>query len=316
MVPELNGDFIQWLRGFYYTVEAGSLVGATAIMHRNQSAITYQIQSLESMYGVPLFTSSKGKRALTEEGKFLYAKALELFGEISSIRNVIGQASQETASEIRIAAPNSILVHYLPHRISAFRMQCPGSGFILEGVSTTQIALRMLSSRQADFAICCYEVPPDNFEVRHLFSSNIMLLTPKTGPYAFVAPKLEQLTEVPFIAPPAHSELGRYLRSQLAYMGMTMRNEILSSDTAGAMEFVAEGLGIAFARDFSLAKSDSERFNIVPMTPPFKSMSYGVAHRKFMSMTYLHETFLACLEQPSAGKKPPAQKKTPGRHKT
>ncbi len=60
MIPEFNGDYIQWLRGFYYTVELGSMVKAITVMNRNQSAISYQIQSLENLYGVSLFSNIKG----------------------------------------------------------------------------------------------------------------------------------------------------------------------------------------------------------------------------------------------------------------
>lgn len=315
MIPELNGDFIQWLRGFYYAVEAGSLVGATTAMHRNQSAITYQIQSLENMYGVALFTGNKGKRVLTPEGKFLYTKAIELFGEIESIRAALGQSSPETIGEIRIAAPNSVLVHYLPKYIAEFRSRYPSSCFVLEGVSTTQAALRMLASRQTDFVICLQDRTPDNVESRYLFSSNIQLITPKTGPYAVTTANLEQVVHFPFIASTQLSEMGEFLDSQLHCMGLTMHNEIMSSDAAGGKEFVAEGLGISFVRDFTLAESDAARFNIIPMTPPFKPMRYGVVFRRSMTMNYLCEKFLQCLEPsveaPAPEEKRPVAEKRP-----
>lgn len=324
MVPELNGDFIQWLRGFYYSVEAGSLVGATSIMHRNQSALTYQIQSLENMYGVPLFIGTKGKRGLTPEGKFLYTKAIELFSEIDSIRSAIGQSSPEGVGEVRIAAPNSVLVHYLPKYVNKFRAKYPGSCFVLEGVSTSPAALRMLASRQTDFVISLMDHLPDNVESHYLFSSDIQLITPKTGPYALTTANLEQVVDFPFIAATMLSEMGEYVSSQLTCMGATMRNEIMSSDSAGALEFVAEGLGISFVRDFTLSEADTTRFNVIPMTPPFKTLRYGVVYRRGMTMNYLCEKFLQCLEQPveeaprpeekrpSEEKCAPAEKRTRG----
>jgi len=311
MLPELNGDFIQWLRGFYNTVKAGSLTAATAVMHRNQSAITYQIQSLENMYGVPLFTGGKGKRELTEEGKFLYTKAIELFSEINSIRSEISQATSVTVGEIRIAAPNPILEHFLPDRISRFRQQCPGASFILEGVDTLQDALQMLATRQVEFAIAYLSGIPDFFETIHLFSTGILLITPKTGPYAFSTPELESLVDIPFIAPHNASSLDTYLRSQLARMGLTMRKEILSSSTGGAKAFVQQGLGISFIRAFSLNEGDQERFNIVPMAPLFKPMPYGIVCRRTMAMPFLCEEFLKCLGEASATGEPLQERQPP-----
>jgi DNA-binding transcriptional LysR family regulator len=312
MLPELNGDFIQWLRGFYYTVESGSLTAATAIMHRNQSAITYQIQSLEHMYGIPLFTGGKGKRELTEEGKFLYTKAIELFSEINGIPSEISQASRVVMGEIRIAAPNSILEYYLPEPVSRFRRQCPGASFILEGVDSPQAALQMLASRQVDFALVSLAGIPEYFEATHLFSSGILLITPKTGPYAFTAPELERLVDIPFIAPPHSSGLYTYLHSQLARMGLEMRKEILSSSTGGAKEFVAQGLGISFIRAFSVSETDCDRFNIVPMAPLFKPMDYGVARRRAMAMPLLYEEFLKCLSGDAVAGEPAPERQTLG----
>lgn len=306
MIPELNGDFIQWLRGFYYTVESGSLMAATTHMHRNQSAITYQIQSLEAMFGVPLFAGTKGKRVLTEEGKFLYIKAIELFGEINTIRSVISQSPQLMVGEIRLAAPNSVLEHTLPAFVEDFRTRCPGAKFILEGVDALQPALRMFDARQADFGIFCAIGIPDRFDATPLFTSEILLITPKSGPYALTSPEPDRLAEIPFIAPLEQSDIGAHVRNRLAYLGLRMNRVILSSDTAGAKEFVAAGLGIAFAQDFALKPADQERFNVLAIPSLFKPVTYSVVHRRGMALSYLGEEFLRCLKHASLISKLPS----------
>lgn len=312
MLPELSGDFLQWLRGFYYTVESGSLMAATSIMHRNQSAITYQIQSLESMYGVQLFTSQKGgKRGLTMEGKLLYAKAIELFAEIDSIREKIGQSQDEPAGEIKIAASNSLLEFYLSKSISSFMRSYPRTSFVLEGTTTPHPALRMLSSRQVDFCVASLNGVPDNFETRQLFSSEVLLITPRTGPYAFTSLELERLVDIPYIAPPHESALSIHLRGQFAYHGLEMRKEILSSYTGGAKEFVAQGLGISFMRDFSLYGSDYERFNIISTSHLFKAMRHGIILRRGTAMSFLCEEFIKSLEDTAVSFGNTAQRNNP-----
>ena len=47
MIEELNGDLLQWLRGFYYVSQTGSIRRAAQMMNRNPSTISYQIRSLE-----------------------------------------------------------------------------------------------------------------------------------------------------------------------------------------------------------------------------------------------------------------------------
>lgn len=293
MLPDLNGDFIQWLRGFYYTVECGSIMGATSAMHRNQSAITYQIQSLESLYGVELFTNTKGgKRGLTPEGKFLYAKAVELFAEIDGIRTAIGQAHDDVAGEIKIAASNSLLEHFLAESIRTFMERYPRASFILEGVSDIRTSLQMLTSRQVDFSVGHLDAVHSNFVTMELFSSDISLVSPKEGPYAFKAFDPGKLPGVPYIAPPVGSSLEVHLRGQFLAHGLEMQNEILSAPTGGVKEFAAMGLGVAFLRDFSLYAADYERFNIISMKQLFKPMRYGIIQRRSVAMSFLCEEFI------------------------
>jgi DNA-binding transcriptional LysR family regulator len=51
MIEEMSGDFLQWLRGFYYVTTTKSVTHAAALMGREQPSITHQIQCLEKEDG-------------------------------------------------------------------------------------------------------------------------------------------------------------------------------------------------------------------------------------------------------------------------
>jgi DNA-binding transcriptional LysR family regulator len=70
-----RGDFLQWLRGFYYVAKRRSVTQAAMEMRRNQPTISHQIKCLESEFGVALFERSSGKMELTPEGRALLEKA-------------------------------------------------------------------------------------------------------------------------------------------------------------------------------------------------------------------------------------------------
>lgn len=73
MLEELNGDFLQWLRGFYYVAKTGSIRKAAEFMHRNPSTISYQIRALEQELNTVLFDRYKKTLRITPEGKKLLA---------------------------------------------------------------------------------------------------------------------------------------------------------------------------------------------------------------------------------------------------
>ena len=67
MIEELNGDFLQWLRGFYYVSQTGSIRRAAQMMNRNPSTISYQIRSLEEELNTVLFDRYKKSLRITPE---------------------------------------------------------------------------------------------------------------------------------------------------------------------------------------------------------------------------------------------------------
>ena len=82
MIDEMPGDFLQWLRGFYYVAKQGSVTNAAGIMGRQQPTISRQIKCIEKELGVTLFDRSSGKMELTPEGKIVLEKAISIFEDI------------------------------------------------------------------------------------------------------------------------------------------------------------------------------------------------------------------------------------------
>jgi DNA-binding transcriptional LysR family regulator len=82
MIEQIGGDFLQWLRGFYYVAKRGSVTQAALEMGRNQPTISHQIKCLENEFGVSLFERSSGRMELTPEGDALLEKAISLFESV------------------------------------------------------------------------------------------------------------------------------------------------------------------------------------------------------------------------------------------
>ena len=94
MIPELNGDFLQWLRGFYYVAKTGSVRRAAELMHRNPSTISYQLRSLETELNTVLFDRYKKSLQITPEGKKL------LGTQLKGVSALLDRLAVECRSEI------------------------------------------------------------------------------------------------------------------------------------------------------------------------------------------------------------------------
>jgi len=296
MIPEFSGDFIQWLRGFYYTAQTGSMTAASELMNRNQSAITHQIKSLEDELGVKLFSGSKGKRTLTNEGKHLLAKAMQIFGVVSEIVENIGQVADDLTGEITIACFYTLMEYYLPEKLTEFGARNPEVSFRLSGSSQRETVFEKIYSREYDFGLMSVEGAPSEFEVDPLFSSEMVLISPLNGPWAVPhLPSLERLAQLPFISHPDNSSLEPFLQHQFARLGLSLRSKHMVSHCGALKEYAVRGLGVAILDRFVCLPEDYQRLNIVSLDAFFPKRTFGVVRRREMYLPGHVASFLKYL---------------------
>ena len=297
MIHEFSGDFIQWLRGFYYTTQTGSMTAASELMNRNQSTITHQIKCLEDELGVKLFTGSKGKRTLTSEGKLLLSKSVQIFGVLSEIVENIGQVADNFSGEITMACFYTLMEFYLPDKVAEFNARNPEVNVRLTGSSQREMVFEKIYSREYDFGLMSIESVPPEFEVEPLFSSDMVLISPLSGPWAeYQLPSLERLAQLPFISHPETSSLEPFLQHQFARLGLALRTRHMVSHCGALKSYVAKGLGVAIVDRFICTPEDYERMNIVSLDLFFPKRTFGIIRRREMYLSAHVEAFLKYLK--------------------
>lgn len=282
MFPEFSGDFIQWLRGFYYTATCGNMTNAMKVMNRNQSALTYQIKSLEKEFGVKLFSGTKNNRVLTEEGKLLLNRATQLFGFIQELREQLVNLPSEVRGELRISAMFSFYNHVLPqlverfsalHHEVCFRLN---SGFLenklFEDVANGNVDMAILSSSR---------IPEDLLSVP-LFTSELVLVTPQ-----FIRPPEKEKVSLPFIqslqlgAPTLNSSLWLNVVSQCQQYGYSLKPKHIIDHQDCLLRCVSAGMCSAILDGFVVDDMPgSMRMNVYSLRHLFKSRPYYLIMQK------------------------------------
>jgi DNA-binding transcriptional LysR family regulator len=300
VIPEFSGDFIQWLRGFYYTAQTGSMTAATAIMNRNQSALAHQVKCLEQEFGVKLFTGNKTKRKLTEEGKFLLEKSINIFELINSIRQTISALPDTLSGEISIAAAYTAVQYYLPEIVAIFGSHYPKVSFRFLGHASRQAILEAVRSRTADLGILCTESAPNDLRLTPLFSTEVMCVSPKNGPYAVTnLLNLEQLANFPCFFPPESSTMEPFLDIQFNRFGLKLKNTHEVNHFEAAKVYVRMGMGITFIDKFACSETDFQNLTIISMSKFFPPRVFSVLHRTNMFIPSHLDAFLKCLKDNS-----------------
>lgn len=295
MISEFSGDFLQWLRGFYYTAQTGSLSAAAEKMNRSQPALTYQIKNLEKELGVRLFSGAVNKKDLTRDGKFLYKKAVEVFRLLDAISEEIGRQEDEVKGELSILSSYVTLQCYLPPMLAEFARRHPQVHFRVAG--GRQLSLyEKIFSREFDLAVLCVDNVPPEFLADTLFASDLVLISPRHGKLAVPElPTLEEVASLPFIAHPDKSSLWPLLRSQFGKFGLSLQSRHEVSHFDALKSCVEKGMGVGIVDGFVCSREDREQLNVVPLTAYFPARHFGVIRRYDAFGTELEERFLEFL---------------------
>ncbi len=281
MIPELGGDLIQWLRGFYFTAQAGSMSAAATKMRRNQPTLSYQIKCLEEFFGVTLFDRSKGKQQLTPDGEYLLEKAISIFEIVQECQDTFADSRQNLKGEISIFSYYTILKYFLSSAAAEFYQNHPLIQFRL-GVNTTSQILKKVESAECDFAIACIDDIKADLDCEYLFSAKLFLIAPKQGPLSLIElPDLQVIAKMPFLA---FSQVGgslmklindRFIKDNLKLNVVLELNHMDLIKT-----FTAAGYGVSIVDEFALSEEDKNTLQCFPVTHYFPSRSFGIVRRK------------------------------------
>jgi DNA-binding transcriptional LysR family regulator len=280
MIPSLGGDFLQWLRGFYYVARTGSLSAAAAEVGLNQPAISHHIKSLERELGVTLFDTSQARRELTPEGEVLLAKAIDIFQTIQETKQELGKLGRELSGPITLAATHGVQLFFLPRFITKFREAHPGVSFTLISADRSGI-LDNVRAATADLGIAPPTQPPAGLEFIPLFTTQPMLIAPLESPLAKrQSPELENIAAEPFIAFSGDTSLGRQVKDIFAREGLALREVQALNNIVLIKKYVALGLGAAIIDDFALEPEDEDRLAIRSLDRFIPGRTYGIVERR------------------------------------
>jgi DNA-binding transcriptional LysR family regulator len=140
------------LRAFAYIAEEGSFTRAAERVGRTQSAVSMQVQRLESVLGQKLLLRGKGGSVrLTSHGRFLLERSralLALNDEIwSSFR------SPQVHGTVRLGTPDDYALRYLPQVLKRFADSHPAVEVDVL-CAPSEVVLAQVKAGELDLSLC------------------------------------------------------------------------------------------------------------------------------------------------------------------
>lgn len=130
----------EYYRNFIAIADAGSILGASNILHIAQPALSNQLKAMEQEFGCQLVIRKSRGVTLTETGKILYQKAKALIELEQSARNEIQNQLRGVDGTLSIALPPTSSPDFLSSVFSQYRQDYPNVRLELYELNSDEVA--------------------------------------------------------------------------------------------------------------------------------------------------------------------------------
>jgi DNA-binding transcriptional LysR family regulator len=296
VIEEISGDFLQWLRGFYFVAEKGSVRQAAIAMGREQPTISRQIQCLEKELGVTLFDRSSGKMRITPEGKILQVEAVSLFEDVKRIKGEFKNEEINYRGKISIATTHVIIDSILPPYIEDFRRLHPEVIFHFEG-GIREMVYEKVESGEVDFGIGVFDMGFKTLVCHDLYETALTLIAPKNNPFfPEGSPTLKQIADAPLIMFTHRGSLEPLIEGRFAKERLKLNVIMTHNNFVSMKKYVAAGMGVAILAGHAVSPEDEQNFDVYNLDRYFPKRKYGILLKKKKYLSAMVKAFLRSIK--------------------
>lgn len=165
------------LRYVVAVARAGTFSRAAEQCHVSQPSLSQQIQKLESELGERLFHRLKREAKLTAHGEAFLRRAVRILEEADAAKREAADAQSLLRGTLTIGVLPTIAPYLLPGALAAFTEKFPGVDLVVQEDTTARL-LKLALTCEIDVAVASLPIPGGQFEVKELFSEELLLALP------------------------------------------------------------------------------------------------------------------------------------------
>lgn len=287
MIDSMNGDIIQWLRGFYYIARTGSIRRAAEVMNRTPSTLSYQLKCLEEELETVLFDRDGKRLRITPEGEKLMTWTISTFENLRGMKAELSARPGNLQGKVIVAAALPLATRIVG-AVTKFHRDNPMVYMdIRRGMADTVV--QEVEDSRADFGLLSTATPPEDCDFESLFTSRTLLILPPDNDYGLPErPAIDDLRELPFVS---YLE-GTGMRQHRSFAatcdvsGLSSSPPILRVNNYHLMiHYVIQGMGCALLDEVCLHATfygniDLGKMKVIPMDHLFPNIYHGILLRK------------------------------------
>ena len=288
---------IRTLITFLRVAELRSFSRSAAQLGYSQAAVTIQIRQLEEELGVQLFERIGKKVRLTEEGRNLIPRAIDVMNAVRAVRD-LGRGD-EPAGQLRLGTAESLLISVLPPVMMEFCRRCPKVEF---STCTDMVTGLFDMVRQNDIDVLYFLDRRTNFPEWVKVAERRERALFVTSPANPLAKERHISVERLLMEPLLLTEKGvsyRYaMEQELAAAGQEIRPVLETGNTDILTQMLLKNMGVSFLPEFVVRDylADGRLAALDTVCPEIEMWSQMVYHRNKL-VTPQMEIFLDLMKK-------------------
>jgi LysR family hydrogen peroxide-inducible transcriptional activator len=169
------------LRYVVAVARTGNFSRAAEQCHVSQPSLSQQIQKLEDELGQLLFDRMKRAVKLTPHGDAFLPRALHILEEADMAKREAADAQHLLRGTLTFGVLPTIAPYLLPEALAEFTKKFPGMEILIQEDTTARL-LKLALRYEIDFALASEPIQDERFEVRELFTEELLLALPPGHP--------------------------------------------------------------------------------------------------------------------------------------
>lgn len=246
------------LRVFAAAVAAGSFSAAARRLGISQPAVSEQIRSLETHFGLALFERGGREARLTAAGARLYAHVSRVLAALDDLEWEMRALREGTGGMLEVAASPIPGEAILPLLLPRFQALLPGVQ-VRESVGDTRAVVERLLQREVELAVIGGPFHDARVEAVFFARDEFALVARRDHPLAGRGPlRLADVCAYPLVLRSEGSGARLAVEAALAAAGIAREQITIAAEfgSTGAVKRAVEaGLGVAFVSVCTLAVS-------------------------------------------------------------
>jgi DNA-binding transcriptional LysR family regulator len=243
---------------FQLIVKHRSFTKAAEIAGLTQSALTRQMQGVESSLGIQLLERTTRTVRATPAGEFLYGEAARLLGDVEQSLEHLAQEYAGARKEVRVDVSRTIGLAYLPGFFHANLRRLPQVGYRVACQASNEILTAIEANEQDVGVLCPPKRIPQTLRVTHRFEDAFTLIAPadfesQIAPLAKAKARIEWLMKQSWLLIEERSNTGQQLRAWMRRHGWRIEPTVQLDNFDLIINLVSLGMGVSFVPVRALA---------------------------------------------------------------